>query len=167
MKTHIYAVYLPGSATPDYVGSHAAEPSPRSPAGAWRYAHCRYVGAGAWVFPGDRLSIPRLCAEHSPWAAKLASLSPADLQGLRVDVLATVDAGERWVAEAVAIRAHAPPFNKALRDGPEVKRARHNAYHRGYRAGYYERNPDKAQAKRDADKARIAARRAAAKVAVA
>ena len=167
MKTNVYACYLPGSTAPDYIGSHAAEVPERKSAQRWRYAHCVYLGAGAWLCPDGRLDIPRICKEHSAWAQHLMTLAPEALRAIRIDILATVEPGERWKAEARAIRHYRPPFNR-LQPQTEIERkVKFNAYHRAYRTGYYARNPDKAARKREADKLRARAKRALAKEAVA
>lgn len=164
MKTNIYACYLPGSVTPDYIGSHNADPDPKSQAQQWMYQYHTYVGAGAWVSRSGCLRIPNSCAAR-PWGALLTSMSEIDRKNIRVEVLAQVEAADRWQAEAEAIRKHQPPFNVALKEGKEGRRRKWNAYQRGYRKGYLERNPDKAQAKRDNDRIRVKARRAEAKAA--
>jgi hypothetical protein len=162
MRTNIYAVYLPGSERPDYVGSHLAESPTNSRHMGFMYKHHTYVGAGAWVSRTGSLKIPNSCAVR-PWGALLLAMAPHDRLALRVETLEVVNVSERWKAEARAIRQYAPPFNVALKEGPQVRRERWNAYHRGYRKGYYERNPDKAAAKRESDKLRARAKRAAAK----
>jgi len=166
MKTLIYACYLPGSERPDYIGSHQAEPTPGSQHMAWKYQYSTYIGAGAWVSRSGCLRIPNSCATR-PWGALLKSMSVIDLRNIRVETLAIVDKSERWKAEAQAIRAHKPPFNVILKAEPEERKAKWNAYQRGYRKAYLDRNPDKAQAKRDKDRARIQVKRAAIKQAVA
>ena len=164
MKTTIiYACYLPGSPEPAYIGSHNSEPPARSSALAWRYANCRYVGQGAWVQPDGSLQIPRNNTK-TPWGRWLLGLTAAQLAAIRVATLATVPEAERWDAEAAALREYKPPFNAMLPQTLDVKRAKHNAYHAAYRVGYYKDNPAKAQAKRDKDRIRNAAKRAAAKL---
>jgi len=166
MKTTlIYAVYLPGSSSPDYIGSHlASPPDNRLSALKWRYTRCIYLGQGCWVNKDDGHieSMPAL-NYTTPWGAQLLSMSPAQRLALRIDTLAVVDASHRWQAEALALRTHKPPFNAMLPQTLDAKRRKLNAYHNVYRVGYYKANPDKAQAKRDKDRARIAAKRAQAK----
>jgi hypothetical protein len=164
MKTHIYAVYLPGSERPDYVGSHAAEPPERSTAMQWRYKHCRYVGQGAWVDSDGLMTIPRN-NKFTPWGVRLLELTPFERQTLRVDILATVDESDRWNAEAQALRDWQPPYNKLGLGAPSEQLQRRNAYMRMYLAQYLKRNPEKAAAKREADKARASAKRAAQRAA--
>jgi hypothetical protein len=166
MKTTIYACYLPGSTTPDYIGSHQAEPPARSDALKWRYANCRYMGQGAWIDPttGALITMPVINSK-TLWGAYLLSLSPAQLLAVRIEVLASVESGMRWKTEARFLRNHRPRFNALLPQSAEVKRQKWNAYCKSYRPAYYARNPDKAQAKRDKDRARIAAKRAALKAA--
>lgn len=161
--THIYACYLPGTDTPAYIGSHNAEPPARSAALAWRYANCRYVGQGGWVSPDGRLAIPRRNASTA-WGRWLLGMTAAQLAAIRVETLATVPEGERWAAEAAALREHNPPFNDLLPATADSKRAKWAAYQRGYRKAYLAANPNKAQAKRAKDRARLAAKRAAAKL---
>ena len=164
MKTTIiYACYLPGSSKPDYIGSHNAEPPGRNYALAWRYANCRYLGQGAWVHPDGRLMIPRNNAKTA-WGRWLLGLTAAELAATRVEPLAVVPVSERWDAEAAALREHRPPFNDLVPATLTAKRAKWAAYQRTYRKGYLDANPDKAQAKRDKDRARIAAKRAASKL---
>ena len=167
MKTNVYACFLPGSQAPDYIGSHAAEAPERNYALKWRYAHGVYLGAGAWLYPDGRLEIPRLCKEHSAWAQHLMTLAPEALRAIRIEILASVEPGERWKAEARAIRQYRPPYNRMQPQTEVERKAKWNAYHRAYSKGYYARNPDKAARKREADKLRARARRARAKEAVA
>ena len=162
MKIIIYAAFLPGSTKPDYVGSHQAEPSPGSQHMAWKYQYSTYVGAGAWISRSGSLRIPRSC-QTRPWGTLLTQMTPQERLSIRVETLETVDVSIRWAAEARAIREHLPPFNVAMKDGPEVRKEKWNAYQRAYRKGYLDRNPDKAAAKRAKDRERIAAKRAAAK----
>jgi len=91
-------------------------------------------------------------------------MTPQERLSIRVETLEIVDVSIRWAAEARAIREHLPPFNVAMKDGPEARKEKWNAYQRAYRKGYLDRNPDKAAAKRAKDRARIAAKRAAAKL---
>lgn len=168
MKTLIYACFLPGSTSPDYIGSHKAEPPARNCALRWRYAHGRYMGAGCWLFPAPAgLQAPKTCLDRSPWAQKLASMSHEELVSVRIDTLTEVDSGERWTAEADAIRRHQPPYNVMSRMSKEQRRANFNAYMRQYTKAYLAANPDKAEAKRAKDRERQRARRAKAKQAVA
>ena len=165
MKTHIYACYLPGSNTPDYIGSHNAAAPDRCFALAWRYEHCTYLGQGAWLSKedGSLIGFPKI--NHSTlWGARLLAMSPQERLSIRVEVLQVTQDADRWVAEARAIHLHQPPFNASLKAGPEVRIAKRNAYHRGYRKAYLERNPEKLEAKRAADRARCAAKRAQAKL---
>lgn len=94
----------------------------------------------------------------------MLGLTAAQLAAIRVEALVTVPESERWNTEAAALREHRPPFNDLLPATLDAKRAKWNAYQRTYSKAYLAANPDKAQAKRDADRARIAAKRAAAKV---
>lgn len=168
MKTNIYACYLPGSLTPDYIGSHNEAAPARCCALAWRYVHCVYVGQGTWIDKANGELVGMPPANRSTlWGARLVSMTPSERLAIRIEILESVDQGERRNREALAIRAHMPPFNKALKDGPEEKRAKLAAYMRGYLRGYLDRNPDKAQAKREADRARIRGKREKAKEAVA
>ena len=164
MKIIIYAAFLPGSTKPDYVGSHQAEPTSGSQYSAWKYQYSTYVGAGAWVSRSGSLRIPRSC-QTRPWGALLTQMMPQERLSIRVETLDIVEDADRWTAEARAIREYQPPFNVALKDGPQARREKWNAYQRSYRKGYLDRNPDKAAAKRANDRARIAAKRAAAKAA--
>lgn len=94
----------------------------------------------------------------------MLELSPAERLALRIDIIATVPTFDRWRCEAEAIRKHNPPYNKVLSpDAAEAARLRFNAYHRAYRVGYYASNPDKAAAKRLADKVRAKTKRDARK----
>lgn len=90
-------------------------------------------------------------------------LNPAELASIRVETLATVPDGERWQAEAAALREHRPTYNEMIPATLEVKREKWAAYQRTYRKSYLDANPAKAQSKRDKDRARIAAKRAASK----
>ena len=94
----------------------------------------------------------------------MLGMTAAQLAAIRVETLATVPEGERWAAEAAALREHNPPFNALLPQTADRKRRKHNAYHNAYRVGYYAANPAKADAKRAKDRARLAAKRAAAKL---
>lgn len=96
----------------------------------------------------------------------MVKMTAGERLSIRTEILEVVDVSDRWAAEARAIRQHQPPFNVILKDGPEVRRLNWNAYQRGYRKSYLERNPEKAQAKREYDKTRIRAKRAKAKEAV-
>ena len=95
------------------------------------------------------------------------TLAPEALRAICIEILATVEPGERWKAEARAVRQYRPPFNRLQPQTEADRKAKHNAYHRSYSKGYYARNPDKAARKREADKLRARARRAQAKEAVA
>ena len=163
--TTIYAAYLPGSTSPDYIGSHQAEPPARSDALKWRYANARYLGAGAWIDPstGEWIARPPANAATTRWGAYLLSLSPAQLLAIRMAPLASVEAADRWKIEAQLLRLHRPPFNALLPKPAEAKRTKWNAYCKSYLPGYYARNPDKLEAKRTKDRERAAAKRAAAK----
>lgn len=157
--TSIYACYLPGSTLPDYIGSHNSTPPPRNPALKWRYANCTYLGQGAWRDPDGKIEIPR--QNHATlWARTLLDMSPQDCLAIRVETLSTVDASQRWAAEAEAIRAYKPPFNALLPQTANQRRLKHNDYHRAYRQGYYARNPAKLEAKRKQDRERKQAQRA-------
>jgi len=161
MKTTIYACYLPGSTAPDYVGSHASSPPDNSPSRQWRYDNCIYLGQGAWIDKetGALIGLPRL-NQKTQWGAVVMALPPAQRLMIRIVTLAEVPTHERWKAEAHAIRQHQPPYNAALKDGPDARRLNWNAYQRGYRKDYLTRNPDKAEAKRTKDRERKAAQRA-------
>lgn len=164
MKTHIYACYLPGSTSPDYIGSHLAEPPTESPCLQWRYANCRYLGQGVWIDTETGAPITfSLKARNTKWGACLFAMTGAQLLAVRTEILEEVEDAHRWTAEAAAVRLHLPPFNTMLKDGPEIRRAKWNAYQRGYRKGYMERNPDKLVAKRIKDKEAAKARRDKAK----
>lgn len=165
MKTLIYACFLPGSETPDYIGSHAATPPDKSPAMQWRYTHCTYLGQGIWITndSGDLIGPPKLNTT-TRWGALICAMPPAERLNVRTHILQAVDVSERWAAEARAIRQHLPPYNVSLKDGPAERKAKWNAYQRGYRKAYLDRNPDKLEAKRASDRARCAAKRAQAKL---
>ena len=167
MKTLIYACYLPGSERPDYIGSHNAEAPDRSAALKWRYANMRYLGQGAWIDKetGVMMRMPRI-NRSTLWGARLLTMSPAAMLSIRVEILAEVDAGERWRAEAAAIREHKPPFNTMCVNLPDTKaekRAKLNAYQKKYMPIYLATHPEFAARKREADKLRNRAKRAAAK----
>ena len=160
--TTIYACYLQGSTSPDYVGSHNTEPPQRSAAAQSRYSHNIYLGQGAWLDPETgRLSMPAR-NRSTRWGELLLKLSPDERRSIVVLTLEIVPLEQRCAAEARAIRAHLPPYNVCLKDGPDAKRAKWAAYQRGYRKAYLERNPAKLEAKRRADRERAAARRAEA-----
>ena len=161
--TTIYACYLPGSTTPDYIGSHASTPPPSSSALQWRYQNCSYLGQGCWIDKeGSIVTIPRNNRD-TEWGKLLLLMSPADRLAIRVEIIETVDTADRWRAEAQALRAHTPRFNRPIPNSPDDKRLKYNAYQRSYQRSYLARNPEKLEAKRAADRARIAAKRAAAK----
>lgn len=165
MKTIIYAVYLPGSETPDYIGSHNEQPPNTPGALKWRYEHARYVGQGAWIdAEGILLAIPR-GNKSTPWGRVLLTMSAADRLALRVETIETVDTGQRWRAEAAALRKHTPRYNTLVPASPEAKRLKYNDYQREYQRAYLQRNPDKLDAKRKSDRERLAAKRAQAKAA--
>ena len=167
MKTTIYACYLPGSSTPDYIGSHSSTPPPSSPALQWRYEHCSYLGQGCWIDKeGIIIAMPRN-NRNTEWGKLLLLMSAAERLAIRVEVLAQVDTADRWRAEAQALRTHTPRFNRIIPDSPDDKRLKYNAYQRAYQRAYLARNPDKLEAKRARDRERIAAKRAAAKRAAA
>lgn len=91
------------------------------------------------------------------------AMTPAQRLAIRITTLAEVEAALRWTALAQAIRQHLPPFNLALKDGPEARKEKWNAYQRTYRKGYLQRNPDKLAAKRAKDREGAKARRHKAK----
>lgn len=97
------------------------------------------------------------------WGKLLLLMSAAERLAIRIEVLEEVAAADRWKAEAQALRTHTPPYNRIIPDSPDDKRLRYNAYQRVYQRAYLARNPDKLEAKRAKDRARIAAKRAAAK----
>ena len=97
------------------------------------------------------------------WGKLLLLMSAAERLAIRIEVLEEVDTAGRWKAEAQALRDHRPRFNRLIPESPDDKRLRYNAYQRSYQRAYLARNPDKLEAKRAADRARIAAKRAAAK----
>lgn len=163
--TSIYAIYRPGDTSPAYIGSHADKPPKCSGSLTWRYANCRYVGQGVWIdAEGAFMSFPNMNRE-TRWGSALLAMSPQERLALRVETLATVDSGDRWRAEAEALRAHKPPFNALLPVDADTKRGKYNAYMRGYLSGYYAARPEKAAAKRQADMLRARAKRAAIKAA--
>ena len=163
MKTHIYACYLPGSTAPDYIGSHAIIPPQRSTALQWRYEHCAYLGQGCWIDKdGIIITMPRN-NRNTEWGKLLLLMSAAERLAIRIEVLEEVAAADRWKAEAQALRTHTPRFNRLIPDSPDDKRLKYNAYQRSYQRAYLARNPAKLEAKRLADRERIAAKRAAAK----
>ena len=163
MTTTIYACYLPGSTAPDYIGSHAVIPPERSTALQWRYEHCTYLGQGCWIDKdGIIIAMPRN-NRNTEWGKRLLLMSAAERLAIRIETLEEVDTAARWKAEAQALRTHKPRFNALIPDSPADKRRKYNAYQRAYQRAYLARNPDKLEAKRAADRARIAAKRAAAK----
>ncbi len=162
MKTTIYACYLPGSSSPDYIGSHSAQPAGTG-AAQWRYEHCTYLGQGCWIDKeGIIIAMPRT-NRATEWGKLLLLMSAAERLAIRVEVLAQVDTADRWKAEAQALRDHRPRFNRLIPDSPDDKRLKYNAYQRAYQRAYLARNPAKLEAKRARDRERIAAKRAAAK----
>ena len=166
MKTIIYAVYLPGSEKPDYIGSHLAYPQEDSAVMQWRYTHCTYLGAGLWMDKADgTIPVAPTSARTSRWGAAVLALTPQQRLAIRIETLETAEEHQRQQAEARHIRAHLPPYNKALASGPETKRQKYNAYMRQYIARYRKANPAKLEAKRKADRERLAAKRAQAKAA--
>jgi hypothetical protein len=163
--TTIYACYLPGSTTPDYIGSHASTPPPSSSALQWRYEQCTYLGQGCWIDKdGIIVTIPRNNRD-TEWGKLLLLMSAAERLAIRIGTLALVEDADRWKTEAQLLRDHRPRFNALLPQTAEEKRVKWNAYCRINSKRYYTAHPDKAQAKRDKDRARIAAKRAAAKAA--
>ena len=163
MQTTIYACYLPGSSSPDYIGSHASTPPPSSSALQWRYEHCTYLGQGCWIDgEGIIIAMPR-SNRNTDWGKLLLLMSAAERLAIRIEILNQVDTADRWKAEAQALRTHSPRYNRLIPDSPDDKRLKYNAYQRSYQRAYLARNPDKLAAKRAADRARIAAKRAAAK----
>ena len=165
MQTHIYACYLPGSTSPDYIGSHKTEAPKGNYSLLWKYANCVYLGQGVWIRKdnGAFVGISKKNT-NTRWGSLLFNMSPGERLAIRVDVLATVDTVDRWKTEAMTLRTHKPPYNALVADAPEVKRAKYNAYHGEYNKGYMARNPDKLAAKRRADMLGARARRAARKV---
>lgn len=162
MKTTIYACYLPGSSSPDYIGSHSAQP-PGTGAAQWRYEHCTYLGQGCWIDKeGIIIAMPR-SNPNTDWGKLLLLMSAAERLAIRIEVLEEVAAADRWKAEAQALRTHSPRFNRLIPHSPDDKRLKYNAYQRSYQRAYLARNPAKLEAKRHADRERIAAKRAAAK----
>lgn len=158
--TIIYAAYLPGSTTPDYIGSHASNPPARNYSLQWRYAHLRYLGQGAWIDPEGLLHMPT--ANHATkWGRLLASMSAAERLAIRIETLSIVPTPQRWKAEAVALRTYKPPYNVMLPQTAQSRKAKWAAYQRAYRPTYMQTHPEKLQAKRLADKLRIRAKRAA------
>ena len=132
MKTTIYACYLPGSSTPDYIGSHASTPPPSSPALQWRYQNCSYLGQGCWIDKeGIIIAMPRN-NRNTEWGKLLLLMSAAERLAIRVEVLAQVDTADRWRAEAQALRTHTPRFNRLIPSSPDDKRLKYNAYQRAY-----------------------------------
>lgn len=97
------------------------------------------------------------------WGKLLLLMSAAERLAIRIEIIATVDTADRWRAEAQALRTHSPRYNRLIPDSTTTQRLRYNAYQRSYQRAYLARNPDKLEAKRHADRARIAAKRAAAK----
>jgi hypothetical protein len=161
--TTIYACYLPGSTTPDYIGSHASTPPPSSSALQWRYEQCTYLGQGCWIDKeGIIIAMPRNNRD-TEWGKLLLLMSAAERLAIRIETLEEVDTADRWRAEAQALRAHTPRFNRLIPNSPDDKRLKYNAYQRSYQRSYLARNPEKLAAKRTADRERIAAKRAAAK----
>jgi hypothetical protein len=160
--TTIYACYLPGSSTPDYIGSHSAQPA-NSGAARWRYEHCTYLGQGCWIDKeGIIIAMPRN-NRNTEWGKLLLLMSAAERLAIRIEILDSVDTADRWKAEAQALRTHTPRFNRLIPSSPDDKRLKYNAYQRAYQRAYLARNPDKLEAKRARDRERIAAKRAAAK----
>lgn len=163
MQTTIYACYLPGSSSPDYIGSHASTPPQRSTVLQWRYENCTYLGQGCWIDEeGIIITMPRNNRD-TEWGKLLLLMSAAERLAIRIEVLEEVAAADRWKAEAQALRTHTPRFNRLIPDSPADRRLRYNAYQRSYQRAYLARNPAKLEAKRHADRERIAAKRAAAK----
>jgi uncharacterized protein YktA (UPF0223 family) len=163
--TTIYACYLPGSTTPDYIGSHASTPPPSSSALQWRYEQCTYLGQGCWIDKeGIIVTMPRNNRD-TEWGKLLLLMSAAERLAIRIDTLALVENTERRKTEAQLLRDHRPRFNALLPQAAEEKRLKYNAYQRSYQRSYLARNPEKLAAKRAADRERIAAKRAAAKAA--
>lgn len=164
MKTQIYACYLPGSETPDYIGSHKAAAPARDYSRLWKYAHCAYLGQGAWIHKetGEIIGFPNN-SKGTPWGSLLYNMSQEERKAIRIETLATVDTVDRWKEEAQAIRKHKPKYNTLQPMTEEAKRGKYNAYHNGYRVGYYERNPAKLESKRKADRERLKAKRSKAK----
>ncbi len=162
MKTTIYACYLPGSSSPDYIGSHSSQPH-NSGAARWRYEHCSYLGQGCWIDKeGIIIAMPRN-NRNTEWGKLLLLMSAAERLAIRIEILDQVDTADRWKAEAQALRTHTPPYNRLIPQCPDDRRLKYNAYQRAYQRAYLARNPDKLEAKRRADRERIAAKRAAAK----
>lgn len=102
---------------------------------------------------------------NTDWGKLLLLMSAADRLAIRIVALAQVPPADRWRAEAQALRAHTPRFNRLIPNSPDDKRLKYNAYQRSYQRSYLARNPAKLEAKRAADRERIAAKRAAAKAA--
>ncbi|OQA91234.1 MAG: hypothetical protein BWY25_03273 [Chloroflexi bacterium ADurb.Bin222] len=147
MQTTIYACYLPGSTKPDYIGSHSAQPAGTG-AAQWRYEHCTYLGQGCWIDKeGIIIAMPRNNRD-TEWGKLLLLMSAAERLAIRIEVLEEVAAADRWKAEAQALRDHHPRFNRLIPHSPDDKRLKY---------------PAKLEAKRHADRERIAAKRAAAK----
>lgn len=93
----------------------------------------------------------------------MVSMPPTDRLLIRVETLATVEESERWEVEASIIRQYKPPFNAMIPADAATRKAKWNAFCRSYLPRYYAAHPEKAAAKREADKLRARARRAAAK----
>lgn len=165
MQTTIYACYLPGSSSPDYIGSHSAQPAGTG-AAQWRYEHCTYLGQGCWIDrEGIVIAMPRNNRNTAEWGKLLLLMSAAERLAIRIVNLAQVPAADRWKAEAQLLRDHRPRFNALLPQTAEQRRLKWNAYCRSNSKRYYATHPEKLEAKRAKDRARIAAKRAAAKLA--
>jgi len=164
MKTLIYAAYLTGSQSPDYIGSHFDEPRKSSPSLRWRYENAKYLGQGTWIHAqtGEMVSAPRLNTK-TKWGNLLLNMIPQQRKEIRIEILDSVEVAQRNAAESAAIRQYQPPYNVCLKSTPPQRREKFNAYYRSYLPKYYAAHPDKLEAKRAADRKRIADQRSAAK----
>ena len=99
------------------------------------------------------------------WGKLLLLMSAAERLAIRIVNLAQVAAADRWKAEAQLLRNYRPRFNALLPQTAEQKRLKWNAYCRSNSKRYYAAHPEKLEAKRTKDRERIAAKRAAAKLA--
>lgn len=165
MQHTLYAVYESGCAEPSYVGLRNAEPVLRSPRSQWLHAHCRYVGAGAWI--DDTGAIQTATRDGCLWSMRLAAMSPAERLALRVVVLAVHPPATARVAEHAAIVALRPPYNLPTVERATRKRAVKAAYTRRYQPAYLAARPDKLAARREYNRNRQRARRAALREGVA
>ena len=157
-QTNVYAVYLPGSTKPDYIGAHVAQPAEKCGNTAWKYGNMTYVGNGSWMDNEGKLFISK-SKRAVAWGRKLASLSNSERLSIRVEVLSTVDADDAGSAQRKFRKQFKPPFNYVKPPKTKADKSKVNAYMRDYLPIYLHNHAEKAEAKKKADRERMRRKR--------